>query len=286
MQFDGVGIGIAHFRDRLTLGHVLTFLNQDRAVVCVGRQQVVAVFDNYEITITADAAARIHHLPGTGRHHHLAQLAGNVDALVLAFVEGGDDLAVGRPHPAQLLVVVGDDRAAGRQGARGRRLFFLDNNGFRILFALGFRQVGLAVRLLVAARADLFRDRRRPLDAGQGDRRGHDGRAAGGIRAIVFGRRDVQQLADLDVVRIGQVIPAHQVAVVLAVVERDTDQGVAAAYGIGAARVRLEVFRRRWRHGGTRAGLRSDGSGTVDDGGLPGRGATSGQHAETEGQQG
>src|ERR1700712_1839121 len=100
MQLDRIGIRIAHLGNYLALADTLPFLDHDAAVMRVGGQQAVIVLHNNEITITPDTAARIHHFACAGGNNLLSRLAGNVDTLVFAFIESGDDLPVRWPDPA------------------------------------------------------------------------------------------------------------------------------------------------------------------------------------------
>src|SRR5690349_936444 len=73
MQLHRVGVGIAHLGDDLTLGHVIAFFHDDRAVMGIGRQQAVAVLDDDEVTITSNAATSVHYFARARRHDLLSR---------------------------------------------------------------------------------------------------------------------------------------------------------------------------------------------------------------------
>ena len=71
------------------------------------------------------------------------------------------------------------------------------------------------------------------------------------------GRHHAQHLADLDAVRVVQVVPACQIARRLSVVETDADQGIAGADGVKTGLASVFDARRWFRHR-RRGGLNGD----------------------------
>src|SRR6202035_1252033 len=88
------------------------------------------------------------------------------------------------------------------------------------------------------------------------DRRGCDAR--GRRRDIGAWRHDAQQLIDFDLIRVREIVPGGDVAIVLAVLERDPIERVARLHAVVARRRRTE--RHRWL-----SAWRTERGGAVDD---------------------
>src|SRR6266436_2105630 len=72
MELDLVGVGVAHLADLLSLAHLLAFLDQDIAIVRVGRQIRTVMFDDDQLAVAAQAGARIDDTAGGAGDHRLS----------------------------------------------------------------------------------------------------------------------------------------------------------------------------------------------------------------------
>ena len=71
----------AHFGDLVAGLHALPFIDQTRAVVAIGRQPLLAVFDDDEFTVADKTGAGIHHYAVGGGAYRRAAFAGDIDTL-------------------------------------------------------------------------------------------------------------------------------------------------------------------------------------------------------------
>src|SRR5258706_1652157 len=91
MQLDLVGIGVAHFRNLLSLGYVLAFLHQQLAIMSIDAQKDFIVFYDHELSESADAFAAIQHPARRTGDDRLSRLAADADALeIRGFVKGAE----------------------------------------------------------------------------------------------------------------------------------------------------------------------------------------------------
>src|SRR6185437_1300761 len=96
MKFYQTRVSISHLGDFLPFCYCLSFLYQEFTVVGVGTKVSVVMFDNDELTVTAQSCAAINHFPRSRRGYRLPGLARNIDALG-AFGKSFQDFTFSRP---------------------------------------------------------------------------------------------------------------------------------------------------------------------------------------------
>ena len=207
----------AIFWPRLTL---LVVLDQQGLVVRVGGEVGRVVLQDDQVAVAAQARAGVDD-PAVGRGvDRIAGLAAEDQALAARVVERRRHRRRRRPGPVDVVVAFARRRRRRRGGfAHGRR----GRARARCRRSRRRRRSRCGAIALPGSRLERPR-----LDA----RRRHRPRRR--RRRIDARRNDADHLADLDQVRIGQVVPAHQVFPVLAVVEADPDQRVARLDGVEA----------------------------------------------------
>ena len=191
-------------------------------VVCVRGQVGVVVFEDDEVAVAAQAGTGVHHFAVSGSHNRVAHLAVEVEALVLVVVKPADQSARYRPHKGQFVFTARSGCRGGRCGGHHRcSRYSSGRSGF------GGTRGG--------------RHRRRGGQGSQGGRghgTGHHtcgflhwcgpwGAGHQGLHRHGHVAGHPQHLAHFHQVGILDVVPAHDVAPVLACVQTDTDQCIA-----------------------------------------------------------
>ena len=69
-----------HFRDFLPDVDALAFADEKRAIMTIGAQVVFIVFDDQELPVSGQAAARVNHLAARGRDYRLTIAPTNLHA--------------------------------------------------------------------------------------------------------------------------------------------------------------------------------------------------------------
>ena len=162
------------------------------------------MFEDDQVAIAAQARAGIDDATVGRRQHRVTGLAGDRQALVACL----------RRTAATTVPLAGQAQLTSSSPSRGHR-------------RRRDRHRGSAAPMAAAgagpadAAASAWRSSGRDSTLGGSDR------TRSGKRRIGAGRHDAQHLADLDQVRVLEVVPAHQIFPVLAVLEADADQRVA-----------------------------------------------------------
>src|SRR6185295_18422016 len=91
VQLRPVRVGRAELCDLLASRHALLLLHQDVPVVRIDRDEAVVVLDYHQLAEAWDAVADICDAARRGRHHRIAELAVDVDALGARLGEPRDD---------------------------------------------------------------------------------------------------------------------------------------------------------------------------------------------------
>ena len=86
VQLDPLGIGFPHLGYLLPSSHLLVFLDQQALIVGICGQKRVVVFENDQVSITAQTCTRIDNLAICGRQDRITSLPGNVQPFVFDFV--------------------------------------------------------------------------------------------------------------------------------------------------------------------------------------------------------
>src|SRR5690606_15073141 len=72
MQLDCIRIRVAHFGNFLSFCYRLSFLDRNRLVMRIRRQQGTGVLDDDQIAVTTNTTAGIHHLAGPCGQYRLS----------------------------------------------------------------------------------------------------------------------------------------------------------------------------------------------------------------------
>jgi len=104
VELDTVCVGVAHLGNLLALAHGLVFLDQQRLVVGIGREEGVVVLQDHQVAIAAQACAGVDHAAIGSSQHGLARLAGNIEALVARLVKARDQRARSGPDEGDVVL--------------------------------------------------------------------------------------------------------------------------------------------------------------------------------------
>src|SRR5688572_19371636 len=104
MKLDLVGVGIAHFRDLLPLGNILTLFHHQLAVMGIDAQERIVVLDDDELAEAADTGAAEDDPAWRAGKYRLAGPACDAYAFA-AILEAGHELAIDGPHELGLLAI-------------------------------------------------------------------------------------------------------------------------------------------------------------------------------------
>ncbi len=234
MQLHAFGVGRAHLGDLLATAHDLVVLDQQHLIVCVGGEEQLTVLDDHQVAVAAQRRPSIDHTPVACGDDRITGLAGDRQPLVAAFVEAGDHRACGRPHPDEILATLACRGSAVGCGW-GRRCWHR-----RRCHGHGHGCGGAGRRRC-----------RRSCGARLQRSRVHTTGIRHRSRGDLFRgwRHHAQHLSDLEHIRIFEIVPAHQIAPVLAVLQGHAQQRVARFDGVVARLAGVLGTRQRHGHG-------------------------------------
>ena len=209
-------VGLAHLRNLLPLGNLLTLSDQQLPVVPVSTQVFIVMFDDDKPAISDQSTAAVNHLSSFGSAYRIARRAGQLDALaqgIAAFKRAGNR-AAGRPGPGQTTVGRTCSRCrAGLRGARRR------SRALRRVAASG-RRCSRTTRsgCPISCRPGTWTRRRRCACA-----------ARPALRGL-----ETQLLPGVDGVRRTNIVPARQIAEIVVAAPGNRIQGIAALHPVAA----------------------------------------------------
>jgi hypothetical protein len=106
VQLDLVGISVAHFRNLLSLDHVLSFLDQNYAVVAINTGISFVVLEHDQLAVPSNAGTAVKNGARRTGQDRLAGSASDIDAFaVCCLIKAGGKLAFRRPTPVNIFII-------------------------------------------------------------------------------------------------------------------------------------------------------------------------------------
>ena len=197
MQLDPIGVAAAHLGDLLAFFDSLVFLDHQGLVVGIGSQKGVVVLEDDQVAVATQPGTGVHHPTVCSCNDGVPGFACNVKALVLGLIKTSHQRALGGPDPGNVIFT---GRGCGTGRGRRRR---------------SCRAGGSGTFCTRCCSGRTWRDRP-----------GHH------QRVVIAWRRHTQHLADFNGVGGGQVIPANNIAPVLACFQADANHRIARLDGV------------------------------------------------------